>query len=153
MRRRRSPGDLEQAQRGRTGKPSKVLNFATDVTAAKIEAANAGEQIEAIGKSQAVIEFAMDGTILTANDNFLATIGEHGVARAYDRPWRRRGGLSGKFEALDLVACSLRELRQLNHRRGNLFGGGSIRLSNSREVRDARVVSGSPDITVGTIVS
>ncbi len=32
-------------------------------------------KIEAIGKSQAVIEFAMDGTILTANDNFLNVVG------------------------------------------------------------------------------
>ena len=32
-------------------------------------------QIEAIGKSQAVIHFNMDGTILTANDNFLNAMG------------------------------------------------------------------------------
>ena len=32
-------------------------------------------QITAIGKSQAVIEFNMDGTILSANQNFLATMG------------------------------------------------------------------------------
>ncbi len=32
-------------------------------------------KIEAISKSQAVIEFNMDGTILTANDNFLNTVG------------------------------------------------------------------------------
>lgn len=32
-------------------------------------------QLEAINKSQAVIEFAMDGTILDANDNFLALMG------------------------------------------------------------------------------
>ncbi|MFT4925739.1 MAG: methyl-accepting chemotaxis protein [Phenylobacterium sp.] len=32
-------------------------------------------QIEAIGKAQAVIEFNMDGTIRTANANFLATMG------------------------------------------------------------------------------
>ncbi|MGV3607885.1 MAG: methyl-accepting chemotaxis protein [Planctomycetaceae bacterium] len=31
--------------------------------------------LEAIGKSQAVIEFEMDGTIVTANDNFLSTVG------------------------------------------------------------------------------
>ena len=31
--------------------------------------------IAAIGKSQAVIEFNMDGTIVTANDNFLKTLG------------------------------------------------------------------------------
>ena len=32
-------------------------------------------KIEAISKSQAVIEFDMDGIILTANDNFLSTVG------------------------------------------------------------------------------
>src|SRR6202044_1798530 len=32
-------------------------------------------QIAAIGKSQAVIEFEMDGTIITANDNFLRPMG------------------------------------------------------------------------------
>jgi len=32
-------------------------------------------QVTAIGKSQAVIEFALDGTIITANDNFLRTVG------------------------------------------------------------------------------
>ncbi len=32
-------------------------------------------QIAAIGKSQAVIEFSMEGTILAANDNFLGAIG------------------------------------------------------------------------------
>lgn len=32
-------------------------------------------KVEALDKSQAVIEFSMDGTILTANGNFLATVG------------------------------------------------------------------------------
>lgn len=32
-------------------------------------------QIEAIDKSQAVISFEMDGTILSANANFLTTLG------------------------------------------------------------------------------
>jgi methyl-accepting chemotaxis protein len=32
-------------------------------------------QIESIGKSQAVIEFNMDGTIVNANENFLSTVG------------------------------------------------------------------------------
>ncbi len=32
-------------------------------------------QAAAISKSQAVIEFNMDGTIITANENFLATLG------------------------------------------------------------------------------
>jgi methyl-accepting chemotaxis protein len=32
-------------------------------------------QIDAVGRSQAVIAFEPDGTILTANENFLATTG------------------------------------------------------------------------------
>ncbi len=32
-------------------------------------------QIQAIGKAQAVIEFNLDGTIITANDNFLNALG------------------------------------------------------------------------------
>jgi len=57
------------------GKPYKVVKFATDVTAQKMSTANFSGQINAISKSQAVIEFNMDGTILNANDNFLNTVG------------------------------------------------------------------------------
>ncbi len=32
-------------------------------------------EIAAIGKAQAVIEFEMDGTVLSANDNFLNALG------------------------------------------------------------------------------
>jgi methyl-accepting chemotaxis protein len=58
-----------------TGKPFKVVKFASDVTAEKLRAADFSGQIEAIGKSQAVIEFNMDGVILNANENFLKTLG------------------------------------------------------------------------------
>jgi methyl-accepting chemotaxis protein len=57
------------------GKPIKVVKFATDVTEQKLRFADLAGQVEAIGKSQAVIEFAMDGTILTANANFLGALG------------------------------------------------------------------------------
>jgi len=57
------------------GKPFKVVKFASDVTAEKLKAADFAGQIEAIGKSQAVIEFNMDGVVLNANQNFLATLG------------------------------------------------------------------------------
>jgi methyl-accepting chemotaxis protein len=57
------------------GKPFKVVKFASDVTAEKLKAADFAGQIEAIGKSQAVIEFNMDGVVLNANENFLATLG------------------------------------------------------------------------------
>ena len=40
-----------------------------------MKAADTAGQIDAIAKSQAVIEFKMDGTIITANENFLNTMG------------------------------------------------------------------------------
>ncbi len=58
-----------------TGKPFKVVKFASDITADKLKTANFAGQIEAIGKSQAVIEFSMDGHVLTANANFLGALG------------------------------------------------------------------------------
>ena len=45
------------------------------VTEESRQQTNADGQIAAINKSQAVIEFEMDGTILTANDNFLSAMG------------------------------------------------------------------------------
>jgi len=57
------------------GKPFKVVKFATDVTQQKLRTADLAGQIAAIGKSQAVIEFNMDGSILTANENFLHALG------------------------------------------------------------------------------
>jgi methyl-accepting chemotaxis protein len=57
------------------GRPFKVVKYATNVTAAKLKNADYEGQLQAIGKSQAVIEFNLDGTIITANDNFLNTVG------------------------------------------------------------------------------
>ena len=57
------------------GKPYKVVQYSTEITAQKVTSADFAGQIAAIGKSQAVIEFTMDGNILVANDNFLRTLG------------------------------------------------------------------------------
>lgn len=57
------------------GNPVKVVKFATDVTQQKIAAAENAGRMDAINKSQAVIEFEMDGTIIQANDNFLQAMG------------------------------------------------------------------------------
>jgi methyl-accepting chemotaxis protein len=57
------------------GKPFKVVKFASDVTEQKLRRTDTEGQIAAISKSQAVIEFNMDGTIRTANPNFLDTLG------------------------------------------------------------------------------
>ena len=57
------------------GNPFKVVKYATDVTAQKLQNADFEGQIQAVGKAQAVIEFNLDGTIITANDNFLNVVG------------------------------------------------------------------------------
>ncbi len=57
------------------GKPFKIIEVASNVTAQKLLNSNYAAQIEAIGKSQAVIEFNMDGTVITANNNFLHALG------------------------------------------------------------------------------
>ncbi len=57
------------------GKVVGVVKFATDITATKRESADFEGQIRAIDKSQAVIEFDLDGTIRTANQNFLHAVG------------------------------------------------------------------------------
>lgn len=57
------------------GRPVKVVKFATDITAAKTQSADDKGQLQAVNRVQAVVEFALDGTILTANDNFLSVMG------------------------------------------------------------------------------
>jgi methyl-accepting chemotaxis protein len=59
----------------RAGKPVKVVKIAADVTARRLAAADAQSQLAAIGRAQAVIEFNLDGTIITANDNFCQAMG------------------------------------------------------------------------------
>jgi methyl-accepting chemotaxis protein len=57
------------------GKPFKGVKYATETTAAKLKNADYEGQLAAISKSQATIEFDLDGRVLTANDNFLKTLG------------------------------------------------------------------------------
>lgn len=57
------------------GRPFKVVKYATDTTKQKLINADYVGQIEAISKSQAIIEFNLDGTIITANRNFLGVMG------------------------------------------------------------------------------
>lgn len=57
------------------GKPVKVVKFATDVTASKLISAEYQAKVAAIDRGQAVIEFDLDGNVLTANRNFLVAMG------------------------------------------------------------------------------
>ena len=56
-------------------KPVKVVKFASDITEAKLQTAAFMGKMDAISRSQAVIEFELDGTIVDANENFLAATG------------------------------------------------------------------------------
>jgi methyl-accepting chemotaxis protein len=96
------------------GRPIKVIKFATDITEQKIASANFEGQLAAINKSQAVIEFSMDGQILNANQNFLNALGytaddlkgkhhrifvdrEYAESREYRQFWEKLG--RGEFDA------------------------------------------------------
>ncbi|WP_138760258.1 methyl-accepting chemotaxis protein [Modestobacter altitudinis] len=57
------------------GRPFKVVKFASDVTRAKLRNAEIEARVNAVDRAQAVIEFDLDGNVLTANDNFLRTMG------------------------------------------------------------------------------
>ena len=58
-----------------SGRVVRVVKFATDITDQKNRTMDATGQLEAINRSQAVIEFNLDGTIITANANFCDAIG------------------------------------------------------------------------------
>ena len=96
------------------GNVYKVVKFATEVTSTKLIMADFEGQIAAIDKSQAVIEFNMDGTIINANDNVLNTVGyqlneikgqhhsmfvepEYKVSSEYQQFWQKLN--RGEFEA------------------------------------------------------
>ncbi|WP_336486255.1 methyl-accepting chemotaxis protein [Methylobacterium nigriterrae] len=91
---------------GLNGKPCKIVKFATDVTAGKLKAADYTGQFEAISRSQAVVQFDLNGTVLDANDNFCDAMGyrigeirghhhrmfvdsEYAASRDYEEFWQR----------------------------------------------------------------
>ncbi|WP_239159879.1 methyl-accepting chemotaxis protein [Virgisporangium ochraceum] len=57
------------------GRPIKVVEYATDITAQKMKNVEDEGKVSAIDRAQAVIEFDLDGTILEANRNFCETMG------------------------------------------------------------------------------
>ncbi|WP_232846631.1 methyl-accepting chemotaxis protein [Devosia beringensis] len=100
------------------GKPVKVIKIATDVTGQKLVNADRTGQLAAISKSQAIIEFDLNGTILTANANFCAALGyrqdeivgqhhrifvrpEEAAASEYREFWSKLG--RGEFQAAEYL--------------------------------------------------
>lgn len=96
------------------GRVCKVIKFATDITEQKLRNAEHTSLAAAIGKAQAVVEFDMDGILLSANENFLALLdyeladvqGEHhrvfceddfAASSAYRKFWQKLN--RGEFDA------------------------------------------------------
>jgi methyl-accepting chemotaxis protein len=96
------------------GNPIRVVKFATDVTASKLMTAEYQSKVNAIERSQAVIEFGLEGIVTHANKNFLEifgyrleeVVGQHhrifcdpGYAESleYAQFWQRLG--RGEYEA------------------------------------------------------
>ncbi|WP_343559488.1 methyl-accepting chemotaxis protein [Kiloniella sp. b19] len=57
-----------------TGAVYKVVKLASDITDEKLKNADLQGQLEALNRSQAVIEFELDGTIIHANEAFLGAM-------------------------------------------------------------------------------
>ena len=60
---------------GLGGRPRRVLNFATDITAARAVSVEHAALVDATSRFNAFIVFGLDGTILDANENFLRGMG------------------------------------------------------------------------------
>ncbi len=58
-----------------SGHPFKVVKYATDVTEQKTRNVEFEGKVNAIGRAQAVIEFDLQGRVLSANQNFLDLLG------------------------------------------------------------------------------
>lgn len=136
------------------GRPFKIVKFATDVTATKLQAADHAGQIAAISKSQAVIEFDMDGTILTANQNFLDAMGyrldeikgqQH---RLFVEPAYAAGADYRRFwEALKRGECFFAEYKRIGKGGREIWIQGSYNPIFDLNGRPFKVVKYATDIT------
>jgi methyl-accepting chemotaxis protein len=102
------------------GRPFKVVKFATDITARKLADADVQSQMAAIGKSQSVIQFALDGTILTANRKFLDALG-YSLRSAIPSTRSRAGTTASSWTRKPRGAPSTKR-----------SGGGCARASSTR---------------------
>ena len=137
------------------GKPVRVVKFATDVTASKLQIAEYEGKIRAIERALAVIEFELDGTVITANENFLhifgysldEVVGKHhrifcdpGYAETpeYARFWQKLG--RGEYEA--------DEFRRIDKKGAEVWLQASYNPIFDMEGRPLKVVKFASDITI-----
>ncbi|MCC0805454.1 PAS domain S-box protein [Methylobacterium sp. W2] len=139
---------------GRDGKTKKIVKFSSDITDRVMQSINNEGQIRALDRSQAVIEFALDGTILTANRNFLDVMGydlseiqgkhhslfvdpELRAGAAYQRFWDELG--RGEYQA--------DEYRRIAKSGREVFIQGTYNPILDRGGRPLKVVKFAIDVT------
>jgi methyl-accepting chemotaxis protein len=139
----------------KNGKAVRVVKFATDVTASKIQTAEYEGKLKAVDRVQAVIEFEMDGTVITANENFLkifgygldAVVGKHhrifcepGYVETpeYTQFWQRLG--SGEYEA--------GEFKRISKNGADIWLQASYNPILDVEGRPYKIVKFASDITL-----
>ena len=137
------------------GKPLRIIKFASDVTESRLQLAEYEGKIAAIDKAQAIIEFELDGTIITANENFLRifgysldeVVGKHhrlfcdpGYAESpeYTRFWQKLG--RGEYEA--------DEFRRISKDGAEIWLQASYNPIFDMEGRPLKVVKFASDITM-----
>lgn len=94
------------------GVPVRIIKFATDITNAKLKSADHAGQMAAIGLTQAVITFDMDGIITSANQIFCDAVdyAEHEIVGRHHRMFMLPGerdslGYANFWEALNRGEC------------------------------------------------
>ena len=109
------------------GRPTKIIKFATDVTAERLATAQFESKFDAIDRSQAIIEFDLEGKVKSANENFLRLTGyslreiigqhhaifctaDHIKSQAYRDFWvglRKGEAQHGRFHRIGKFDCDL----------------------------------------------
>ena len=146
------------------GTPYKLVTYAMDVTEDKLKSIETENRLEAIERSQATIEFDLDGNVLTANHNFLAVMGytlreivgqhhsmfclpEYLKTQEYGDFWRRLNSgetHSGRFHRLGKygrdvhIQASYSAVRDLSGQTGNQCQSAATCAASHAEEYHAR---------------
>lgn len=136
------------------GRPFKIVKYATVVTREKLRQADHQGQIAAIHKSQSVVAFNVDGTILDANDNFLGltgyrlsqVIGRH--HSMFVSPEERESEAYGRFwQALAAGQYQAGEFKRLGHDGQEIWLQASYNPILDMNGRPFKVVKNAVDVT------
>lgn len=140
--------------RNRAGQVVKVVKFATDVTAQTQRAIELDGQIAALNRSQAVIAFKPDGTILDANANFLAAVGYtldeirgHHHRMFVEETERESPAYRGFWAALARGEYQSAEFRRIAKGGREIFIQATYNPITDQENRVVKVVKFATDVT------